>query len=347
MTQISATSTSKRRRRWPRRLVALGILLALAILAINFCAYMQARAMMRFVATPERTPPPESLSLGGKIVVLFTGVRIPRPQNGATPANVQLEYQTVRFGGESGNDCEAWYIPCHDSKGICLLFHAYVCSKSSLLVPARAFHDMGYDVLMVDFRGSGGSVGNDTTIGYREAEDVVAAVAFANRQWPAEPMVLYGQSMGGAAILRAVAELGVNPAAVIVESTFDRLLTTVRRRFEAMGIPAFPAAQLLVFWGSWQIGTNAFNFNPADYAAHVHCPTLIMQDGLDQRVSDAEARNLFDHLAGPKELEISPDSGHCGFLADHPARWKELVSAFVQTWTRSDGIKALATTGPH
>ena len=42
---------------------------------------------------------------------------------------------------------------------------------------------------------------------------------------------------------------GVRADAVVLECPFDRLLTTVEHRFELMGVPAFPLARLLTFWG--------------------------------------------------------------------------------------------------
>lgn len=50
-----------------------------------------------------------------------------------------------------------------------------VMRKASMLPAAKAFHDLGYKVVLVDFRGSGGSTGEGTTVGYREAEDFVKA----------------------------------------------------------------------------------------------------------------------------------------------------------------------------
>ncbi len=301
----------------------------LGVVGVNFIAYMQARAMTHFVEGGGRTRPPESLGFLRRIEIILVGVRIPRPINGENPSDVGLPFETFRFGGLAGDDCEAWFIRAKNSKGLCIAYHAYASSKSSLLEPAMAFHEMGYDVLLVDFRGSGGSRGNDTTIGYREAEDAAAAVDFASHKWPGESEILYGQSMGGAAILRAVAELHVQPSAVIIESTFDRMLSTVENRFHAMGLPAFPLARLLVFWGGEQFGYSAFDLNPADYATHVHCPVLMMQGGLDRRVTDAQARNLFDHLAGPKQFELFDNSGHCAFLEEDPDRWKKTVAGFL------------------
>ena len=212
---------------------------------------------------------------------------------------------------------------------MCIGFHAYSSSKSSLLGHAKAFHDLGYDVLLVDFRGSGGSRGNDTTLGYREAEDVAAAVDFASHRWPDESEILLGQSMGGAAILRAIADLNVHPSGAIIESCYDRMLSTTENRFHAMGLPAFGLARLIVFWGGVQFGHNTFEQNPADYATRVHCPVLIMQGGLDRRVTNAQARNLFDHLAGPKRFEIYDHCGHCGFLAVDADRWNRDVTQFL------------------
>ena len=60
--------------------------------------------------------------------------------------------------------------------------------------------------------------------------------------------------MGAVACLRAVHALGVQPDAMILECPFDRLLTTVRHRFDAVRVPSWPLAELLVFWGGQQSG---------------------------------------------------------------------------------------------
>jgi hypothetical protein len=116
----------------------------------------------------------------------------------------------------------------------------------------------------VDFYGSGGSSGSGTTIGVNESDDVAATVAYAKTVWPQRKIVLYGISMGGAAVLRAIAVNGVTPDTAIIEATFDSLLNTGKNRFRAMGLPPSPFTELLLFWGSVQ----QFNYfrNPAQYA---------------------------------------------------------------------------------
>jgi pimeloyl-ACP methyl ester carboxylesterase len=96
-----------------------------------------------------------------------------------------------------------------------------------------------------------------------------------------------------------------------------------------MGMPAFPLANLLVFWGGQQQGYNAFKLNPADYAKKVHCPVLMFQGGVDPRVTTAQAQNLFNNLAGPKQFELFEKSGHCAFQSDDPVRWTAAISGFL------------------
>jgi alpha-beta hydrolase superfamily lysophospholipase len=306
-------------------------LAVLMMLAVNALAFIQAWAMTHFIAGGVRTSAPEQLTATRKLWVLLTGVRVPRPNNTINPADVGLPFQTFHVRANKV-DLELWSVPAtNHPRGLVLMYHAYVSSKSALLSAAQQFHQMGYDIEMVDFRGSGGSSGNSTTIGYREADDVAATVADARQHHmsPHEPVVLFGQSMGAAAVLRAVGDLDVPADAIIIESPYDRLLSTAQNRFEAMHLPAFPLAQLLIFWGGAQQGYWGFSMNPAESATRVRCPVLMFHGQLDTRVTPAQAHAIFDHLNGPKELEWYDQAAHCSFLSSDPERWKRAVSTFL------------------
>ncbi len=77
----------------------------------------------------------------------------------------------------------------------------------------------------------------------------------------------------------------MQPAALVLESPFDALLSTVVNRFALMGLPAFPFAHLLVFWGGVQQGFNGFRHYPADYATEVRCAVLLLDGANDTRVT--------------------------------------------------------------
>lgn len=316
--------------RWSRRhWKMLAGLLVLAIVIVNILAARHAQAFLTYAPAGESTPQPEQLSGFRKLGVLFTGVSVPRPENATSPAALGLPFTPHRIA--LGDDwLEAWHVPADGSaRGVVLLFPGYASAKSSLLPEAAAFRSPGYDAMLVDFRGSGGSSGHDTSLGVREAEDVAAVAKFAADRWPGRPVVLFGRSMGAAAVLRAVGQLGVNPAAVIVECPFDRMLNAVRNRFGAMGMPSFPAAQLLVFWGGRHLGFDGFSHNPAADAKGVRCPALVLAGANDTRATPTQVQAVYDGLSGPKRWHLFGGAGHEPLRVRAPAEWGREVSEFL------------------
>ena len=294
------------------------MILILGGVALNVLAYRHAYAMMHFTTGNPRTHEPEKLSVGQKVKVLLWGVNIPRPETMALPTALGPATKNLRLKCVNGMELGAWYCAGASQNPLVILFHGYSCEKSSLLPEARALLEMGFSVLLVDFRGSGDSSESYTTIGFDEAEDVAAAVRYTRTHLPQRKLILYGESMGAAAILRAVASCGVHPDAIIVESVFDKMLNTVRHRFEAMHVPSFPSAELLVFWGGYQARFNGFAHNPSRYAAKVECPILFLHGANDPRAKVEEARRVYDAVPGLKYFREFPGVGHEAAVVKFP-----------------------------
>lgn len=300
-----------------------------ALIAVNLLAFMQARAMTRFVERGDRTAKPEQLSVLDKFSVLLSGVTIPRPINRRTPLDLSLPYESHRVPSARSNLLEAWFIPGESDRPMVALFHGYAATKSSLLTTARGFHGLGYPVLLVDFYGSGGSSGSGTTVGINEADDVAAVARYIRGKWPERKLVLYGFSMGASAVLRAVAVNGVPVAGLIIEASFDRLLNTARDRFIAMGLPASPFAELLLFWGGVQNGFNPFAHNPADYARAVKRPVLMLHGGADTRVPVDQARNVAAALDRNARLIVYDEVPHMPIVEASRDEWSRDVAEFL------------------
>ncbi len=310
-----------------RRLLLPGSVAAFGLL--NAVAFFHARALTHFSpAASPRTAAPEQLTPAARLWLLLTGMRNPRPVNGPPP---EFPCQTVHFEGPNGR-LAAWYgppvgAPC----GTVALFHGYAGEKSRLVAEAAFFHRLGYAVLLVDFAGSGGSAGARTTVGHHEAADVAAAVRWLGaRPGGPGPLVLYGASMGAVAILRAEAELGVRPAANVLECPFGSLRQTVRNRFAALGVPAWPLADILVFWGGVQNGFWGPDLSAERYAARVATPTLLMWGTADPRVTRAETDAVFASLAGPKVRHDFVGAGHESYSQRDGAAWQQQIERFLR-----------------
>ncbi|MBW4657705.1 MAG: alpha/beta fold hydrolase [Drouetiella hepatica Uher 2000/2452] len=260
-------------------------------------------------------------------------IGLSRPNSSKLPTSIGLEYTTQRISINQTEWLETWFIPAQNAtpRGTVLLFPGNGGSKAKqLLAPAQVFHSLGYDTLLVDFRGVGGSSGDTTTLGVRESKDVALAVSYAQRSNFNRPFVLYGVSMGSAAILKAIAHEKVNPDAVILELPFARLLDTVRSRLRAIRVPTFPIAEMLVFWGSVQHGFDGFAHNPVAYASQVRCPTLLFHGKLDPWTNLAEIDQIFQNLPSFKQLVIFPNTGHSLLVTIDKELWQRSIDQFLR-----------------
>lgn len=215
-----------------------------------------------------------------------------------------------------------------DPKGTVILFHGYSGDKSQLLGRSKAFMELGYNVLLVDFLGSGDSDGNTTSVGFKEALQVKACYDFVTKETGCR-IYLFGTSMGAVAIMKAMNDYALKPEGVILECPFGSLYKTVCARFHNMGVPAFPMAGLLTFWGGAQNGYWAFSHNPIHYATSIHCATLLLYGQRDDRVSLEETKAMFANLKGPKILKIYPNEGHNVFTLRNVDQWERDVSDFM------------------
>ena len=317
---------TNRARSW-LKLVAM--LLVFGFVGMNFMAYMHAKAMVNFSDIHDRTQSPEELSLSAKFKVLLFGVNLPRPDNNRTPADIGLAFDTHSYQGADSHTLEAWSIPAENEDFLIILFHGYADSKETLLPTAKQLNELGLRTFLVDFYGSGGSSGNRTTVGYLESRDVSQSFYYAKEKWPQAKVILYGYSMGGAALLKSIATDEIEPDGVVLEATFDRMLSTVQNRFHSMGLPATPLANLLVFWGGWQSGFNAFNHNPADYAQFVTSPSLVIHGQHDPRVTSTQADAVYQQLNGWKKFSNYALAGHETVLNTDLSKWREDIRNLV------------------
>ncbi len=218
----------------------------------------------------EKTKTPTKLSTGQKISTILFGVNNPKPINKKTPS---IAFETITIN--SNKEIECWDIKIPNSKGTIILFHGYGGNKSSMLDKAEVFRELGFSTFLVDFMGSGNSEGNQTTIGFLEAEQVKSTYEYI-KQKGEKTIFLFGTSMGSVAIMKALSDFEIKPKGIIIECPFGSMYKTVCARFESMDVPTFPMAGLLVFWGGVQNGFWGFEHNPTEYSKKINSPTLLL-----------------------------------------------------------------------
>ncbi len=251
--------------------------------------------------------------------------------NGVKQKNIAPDstYKRVVLFTKDSLQLEAWYTKIPQAKGSLALFHGHGGSKAGILNEGKAFQKLGYNTLLVDFRAHGNSQGNTCTIGYNEAEDVQLGYNYLAAQ-NEKNIVLYGISLGAAAITKAVADYNIAPQKIILEMPFGRLSDAVAGRVKLMGLPAQPVSTMLTFWGGTIHGFWAFSHNPTYYAKKINCPVLLQKGLLDNRVSNIETQQIFENITSPKKLNIYTNSAHQSLCVNEPEKWNAEIANFLK-----------------
>ena len=124
---------------------------------------------------------------------------------GLTPASFQLAFEEVSFNARDGVPLAGWWVPAENAKGAVVLVHGLNRSRIEMARKLPFLHNAGWNVLLFDLRRHGTSGGTVRSLGWGERLDVLGAVDLARQRAPL-PIVAWGISFGGAAVVLAAAE---------------------------------------------------------------------------------------------------------------------------------------------
>jgi len=298
------------------------ISVCLLFLLMNIAAIFHAYKFTHFTSGNIKTKKPSELTMTEKISTALLGIDNPGPKNEILPTQ---NFKTIYL--PNNPNIEVWGLEAENTKGTIILFHGFSASKSSLIEHSNEFLKLGYSTMLVDFIGSGGSLGNITTIGFKEAQTVNDCFDYLKGKGE-KNIHLFGNSMGAAAVLKAQSEFELKPKSIILECPFGSMVETVEARFNIMKIPSFPMANLLVFWGGTMNGFWAFGHNPIDYAEDITCPVLLFYGAKDPKVSRSEIDRIFENLRGKKQLIVFENTKHENYLRNNKEEWVKAVVEF-------------------
>jgi fermentation-respiration switch protein FrsA (DUF1100 family) len=146
------------------------------------------------------------------------------------PAKSGLAYEDMTFQSTDGTPLKGWYIPsATPSEKTVVLAHGHGGQMGDVMWRWAPFlHKAGYNVVCFDFRNSGGSGGDKTTMGFEERRDLDAAITQAQLKG-GKHIAVMGLSMGAAtALTQAVDDKRIE--AVVSDCSFDTIQHAVESR---------------------------------------------------------------------------------------------------------------------
>ena len=153
----------------------------------------------------------------------------------ATPADLGLAYEEVRFTTDDGVTLSGWLVPSgRETRTAVVVLHGFGGHRLPELAAFVPWLQERHHVLQFDFRGHGESGPGRTTLGQHERRDVAAAVRFLESRGLG-PIALFGISMGAAIAINSAPDLPV--AAVVADAPFAELYHPVENRLRNAGYP--------------------------------------------------------------------------------------------------------------
>ena len=156
-----------------------------------------------------------------------------------------------------------------------------------------------------------------------------------------EKIAALGISEGAAGAIMAQAEQPVFDA-IVADSSYANLRQLIMRSPSISSLnPAFAAT---VLWeAQWWFGRPLSKISPANDAANLRCPLLVIQNRGDKITPLADGKAILYSGGLNSEIWIAPTDGHGDAIYEVPATYAERVLRFLNA---SFGIEAPAAATP-
>jgi hypothetical protein len=200
------------------------------------------------------------------------------------------EAEEVPLTAGDGARIAAWHVPPRDGKPVILYFHG---NGGALRFRVERFRKLiadGIGLLALEYRGYGGLAGSPSEAGL--IADAQAAYRFAAARYPAQQLVVWGESLGSGVAVAIAAERPVGR--VILEAPFTSAVAVGARHYWYLPVALLMKDQ---FRSDARIGK-------------VTAPLMIMHGVHDRVVPYAMGEQLFDLANQPKHLVRFLDGGH-------------------------------------
>ncbi|PXW88867.1 hypothetical protein C8R34_10613 [Nitrosomonas sp. Nm84] len=239
-------------------------------------------------------------------------VYFPQQPISQTPKKIGLDYTSMHIATSDGETLHGWWVPVPDAKGTVLFFHGNAGNISHRLDYLTMFKQLGYNTLLLDYRGYGQSSGTPSESGtYLDAQAAWHYLTETQGIAPAQ-IVLYGESLGGAVAAWLAAR--EKPGLLVLASTFTSVPNLAAEIY-----PFLP-----VRW------ITRFQYNTLESLQSVTCPVLIAHSPQDEIIPFAHGQQLFQAASEPKQF-LTLEGGHnTGFIFMQP-EWVKSLGAFMGT----------------
>ncbi len=239
------------------------------------------------------------------------GMYFPIKEIEHTPEILGLPFEDVYINAEDGVRINGWFIPGSKAKYTLLFCHGNAGNIGHRLEKLMLLHKIKLNLFIIDYRGYGRSKGTPSEKGIYLDTKAAYDYLVDKRKIKPEQIILYGESLGSAAIIHLAAEQKVG--GLIVEGGFTRGRDLARILY-----PLLPTA----FFSD--------SFDSLAKIKKIDAAKLFIHSKDDEIVPFSLAQQLYAAAGGPKRF-AELRGGHNSTFLDSKEKYISSITSFIQS----------------
>lgn len=247
-----------------------------------------------------------------------------------TPADYGLPYEEVSVTTSDGYTLAGWYIPSQNG-AVIITQHGWRGGRMNMLYDAEMLYRHGYGVLISSFRSGDANGGELITFGKKEIVDMDTRHQYLLTRTDIDlnKIGILGESMGGMISIMHTAQ-NPNIRALALHCSFSSVDAMAAKGVKlVIGLPPFPFANLIVWWGEQIAGFKSPEIDAARWIRQISPrPVFIMMGSQDDHIPIESGQWLHDAANEPKEYCFVPEAGHHGIPEVEPEEYERRVTEF-------------------
>ncbi len=243
--------------------------------------------------------------------------------------------EDVFITARDGLKLHAFYIPSKAPCGrLVILHHGFTSNAMDNIIHAKFFHDLGYEVLLLDLRAHGQSEGRYVGFGILDRFDTLEWIRYAKERFGEDTkIVLHGTSMGGSTVLMALGldEVQKNVSAVIADCAFTSpamIFSHVMKQQYHVPVTN-PIIRLNGLYSKAAAGYAFTDYSTLEALKNNEVPVLLIHGRKDRFVPVWMSEENFEACHSKKKLLLVDEAGHGSSIFEDPDLYQKTETEFL------------------
>lgn len=244
-------------------------------------------------------------------------------------------YSDIYIKSFDGLKLHGYQILCRDfSYKWAIVVHGYTGEGIRMGSRAKAFYEMGYNIIIPDLRAHGKSEGDYIGMGWHDRKDIIEWINYTIKKNKECKILLYGISMGASTVMMTSGEeLQSNVKAIIEDcgytSAWDEFSYQLKSMFKLPKFPVMHASSIITKMRSGYFLKEA---SAIKQVSKSKTPILFIHGEEDKFVPYFMLDKVYNAAKCEKEILIVKEAGHCKAHKVNPDLYWNTIKKFIDKY---------------